>query len=192
MTEDTNEKRVIHIPRGATLLNWELGRRAPENGQGEAIDIQFTIHPDLQYWLQRMAKDGATAHGQTLTTHLTDISEDAPQYIRVLDGHGDEAWNMNLSSTISRADTPNLRLDYNWVQSLGFLRLCVHSLTRKLRITMANRAEAQGLWTPTYCHVRHKEVPAVDAGLLKSVEKLRTTHITWPKIVKTTVILATT
>ena len=192
MTEDTSDKRLIHIKRGATLLAWELGRRAPEGGSGESIDIQFTIHRDLQRWLQRMAEDGVTARGQALTAPLTDVNEDAPQRIRILDGHGDEAWNLNLSSTVSRTDSPSFRLDHDWVQSLGFLRLCVHALTRKLRITMVDRAEAQGLWNADYCAFRHKDVPMVDAGLLRSVEKLRSAHIIWPKTVKTTVVLATT
>lgn len=192
MTEDT--RRVIRIPRGAQLIKWELARIAPTEGRRESIDIQFTLHAGLRIWMEQMAKDAADVREQPLHIHACeeDGRQQHPQRITILDGHGDEAWNLNMASYPSRNMRPSLRLDHDWTQHLGFLRLCVHSLCRKLRITMSDRENAQGLWTPEWCDVRKKEVPNVDACLLQSVEHLRTTHITWPKTVKTTVVLATT
>jgi len=190
MTDDT--RRVIRIPRGEQLIKWELARTAPAAGRYEGIDIQFTIHSGLRRWMEQMAKDALVGRDQPVHVHACDDGDQRsqPQRIKILDGHGDEAWNLNMASYPSRNMRPSLRLDHDWTQHLGFLRLCVHALTRKLQITMSDRENAQALWSPEWCAVRNKEVPHVDACLLQSVEHLRTTHISWPKTVKTTVVLA--
>ena len=116
----------IRLAKGAELLKYTIKRTA------DGLEFDFTAHKRLAAWLRRLAID-CQSDGHTTRTVRDLASTD--HKIVPLDGLGSRVWELNLSRTLPRDTTPNLRLDRPTdITNLGWLRLTAGGTHRTFRI----------------------------------------------------------
>ena len=167
----------IHVTKGDTLVDYTVTRH-PVDG----LHLEFTVHPHLQKWLQRNAEECVAA--KTAPTQTFDGSS-AYFLKHDLDGHGTQAWNINLSRTVPRELVPNLRLDEVWCTHLGFLRFCVDHLTRRLALTDTD----PDLWERETRTRGGAERPAVAHRLDEAIKQFRLQHVQKVQRIQTTHVI---
>jgi hypothetical protein len=201
----------IQISKHANLCSFSLTRVSPydvvpsphnEGGAeaAEAVDLHFTVHPQLRQWLREQAEEAEADGKNTDALMFTDeaqVHQVGAYDVTPLDGWNLTAFNLSHSPVVHREDTPSLRFTDPWFESLSFLRYTVLDLTRTLRFTAARVSprEHARLWSLVALHPTvqaadegdEAQITALEQALRTAFRDLRYQHIAQP-ITRTTTI----
>jgi hypothetical protein len=172
-----DKKTRIHLIKGDTLVQYKL-QRHPQDG----VVLEFTVHPHLQRWMQRLSEETRTAvGGDTDTMSLTEnIRQSGMEEAGMVtaDDKGEQMWRVHLASTLPAADRPALRLmntPRKTLLSLAWMRFCVDHLDRRVKFPALGDTE---IWAKAWDERVSRNRFGICIELDHQIRNLRLRHVT--------------
>ena len=169
-------KPRIHLHKGDTLVTYTI-ERSPKHG----IELTYTIHPQLQLWMQRLSEETVQLAGgvkPTLPLSETASASGITEHgIVPADRKGEDMWRVHMNTSVRAHDRPNLRLDSTPrrnLTGLAWLRLCVNHLKRRVQFPLLTDYT---FWEKQWDEVADTYQFAVTREIDTALRNLRLTHV---------------
>jgi hypothetical protein len=171
------KKPRIHLIKGDTLVKYKL-QRHPQDG----VVLEFTVHPHLQHWMQRLSEETRNAvGGDNDTMSLAEnISQSGILETGMVpaDDKGEQMWRVHLNSTLPASDRPALRLmntPRKTLLSLAWMRFCVDHLDRRVKFPALGDTD---IWSKAWDERASRNRFQICIELDHQIRNLRLRHVT--------------